>query len=81
MSPDATGCRPEIVKNRTINKNRRDFLKTAALVGGSAMVTGHEDDVLFNPMKNHSFALAVFDDSGTDHSKATEPMTLTFARK
>lgn len=43
--------------------------------------TGHEDDVVFNPMKNYSFALAVFDDSGSDHSKATEPMTLNFSRK
>ena len=43
--------------------------------------TGHEDDVVFNPMKNYSFALAVFDDSGSDHSKATDPMTLKFNRK
>ncbi|MBW2337740.1 MAG: hypothetical protein JRF47_13470 [Deltaproteobacteria bacterium] len=43
--------------------------------------TGHEDDVVFHPMKNYSFALAVFDDSGSDHSKATEPMTLKFSRK
>jgi hypothetical protein len=43
--------------------------------------TGHEDDVSFNPMKNYSFALAVFDNSGSDHSKATEPMTLRFSRK
>lgn len=43
--------------------------------------TGHEDDVTFNPMKSYSFALAVFDDSGSDHSKATEPMTLKFKRK
>jgi len=43
--------------------------------------TGHEDDVTFNPMKSYSFALAVFDDSGSDHSKATEPMTLRFSRK
>jgi hypothetical protein len=43
--------------------------------------TGHEDDVVFNPMKNYSLALAVFDDSGSDHSKATEPMTLKFNRK
>jgi hypothetical protein len=43
--------------------------------------TGHEDDVAFNPMKNYSFALAVFDDSGSDHSKATEPMSLTFTHK
>jgi len=43
--------------------------------------TGHDDDVVFNPMKNYSFALAVFDDSGSDHSKATEPMTLKFSRK
>jgi hypothetical protein len=43
--------------------------------------TGHEDDVKFNPMKNYSFALAVFDDSGSDHSKATEPMTLQFKRR
>ena len=40
MNPNATGGRPQIVKNGTINKNRRDFLKTAALVGGSALVTG-----------------------------------------
>ena len=40
MSPNATGSRPASVKNGTINKNRRDFLKTAALVGGSAVVTG-----------------------------------------
>jgi menaquinol-cytochrome c reductase iron-sulfur subunit len=40
MSQNTTGCRPEIVKNGTINKDRRDFLKTAALVGGSAVVTG-----------------------------------------
>lgn len=43
--------------------------------------TGHDDDVVFNPMKNYSFALAVFDNSGSDHSKATEPMTLKFSRK
>jgi len=43
--------------------------------------TGHEDDVTFNPIKNYSFALAVFDNSGSDHSKATEPMTLRFKRK
>ena len=43
--------------------------------------TGNEDDVSFNPMKSYSFALAVFDDSGSDHSKATEPMTLIFRRK
>ena len=43
--------------------------------------TGYEDDVVFNPMKKYSFALAVFDDSGSDHSKATEPMTLKFSRK
>jgi len=43
--------------------------------------TGHEDDVVFHPMKNYSFALSVFDDSGSDHSKATEPMTLKFSRK
>jgi len=43
--------------------------------------TGHDDDVVFNQLKNYSFALAVFDDSGSDHSKATEPMTLIFKRK
>jgi hypothetical protein len=40
MNPNTTGGRPQIIKNGTINKNRRDFLKTAALVGGSALVTG-----------------------------------------
>lgn len=42
--------------------------------------TGHEDDVIFNPRKRYSFAMAVFDDSGSDHSKATQPMTLRFSR-
>ncbi len=42
--------------------------------------TDHEDDIAFNPMKKYSFALAVFDDSGADHSKATAPMTLEFRR-
>ncbi len=42
--------------------------------------TGHEDDVVFNPKKNYSFAMAVFDDSGADHSKATQPMILKFSR-
>lgn len=41
--------------------------------------TGHEDDVVFNPKKRYSFAVAVFDDSGSEHSKATEPMTLLFS--
>ena len=42
--------------------------------------TGHDDDVAFNPMKNYSFAMAVFDDSGDDHSKATKEMVLKFGR-
>jgi hypothetical protein len=42
--------------------------------------TGHEDDVIFNPRKQYSFAMAVFDDSGADHSKATQPLILKFSR-
>ncbi len=42
--------------------------------------TGHEDDVVFNPSKRYSFAMAVFDDSGADHSKATKAMVLTFRK-
>ena len=42
--------------------------------------TGHEDDVVFNSMKRYSFAMAVFDDSGADHSKATKAMVLRFSR-
>ncbi len=40
--------------------------------------TGNEDDVAFNPLKRYSFALALFDDSGADHSKTTQPMILLF---
>jgi len=40
--------------------------------------TGHEDDVIFNPKKRYSFAMAVFDDSGDDHSKATKALLLIF---
>jgi len=42
--------------------------------------TGHGDDVVFNPLKRYSFAMAVFDDSGSDHSKATKPLVLTFGK-
>lgn len=42
--------------------------------------TGHDDDVVFRPDRNYSFAIAVFDNSGTDHSKATLPLTLAFER-
>ena len=42
--------------------------------------TGHEDDVVFQPKRDYSFAIAVFDDSGADHSKATLPLTLTFEK-
>jgi len=42
--------------------------------------TGHDDDVVFRPTRAYSFAIAVFDDSGADHSKATLPLTLEFQR-
>lgn len=42
--------------------------------------TGWPDDVQFNIRKDYSFALALFDNSGDDHSKATQTMTLRFAR-
>lgn len=42
--------------------------------------TGHDDDVVFDARKEYSFALALFDDSGDDHSKATKPMILRFGR-
>ena len=68
--------------------SRFDVKATSRHVDGGWMVmlyrklnTGNDDDVTFNPIKNFSFALAVFDDSGSDHSKATEPMTLRFSRK
>jgi len=42
--------------------------------------TGHDDDVVFDPRKSYSFAMAVFDNSGEDHSKATQPLVLKFVR-
>jgi hypothetical protein len=67
--------------------SRFDVKATSRYEDGNWMVmfsrqlnTGHEDDVVFNPKKRYSFALAVFDDSGSEHSKATEPMTLIFSR-
>lgn len=42
--------------------------------------TNHEDDVVFNPVKRYSFAMAVFDNSGSDHSKATKALILKFER-
>jgi hypothetical protein len=42
--------------------------------------TGQEDDVVFDVRKRFSFAMAVFDDSGADHSKATRSLVLDFKR-
>jgi hypothetical protein len=44
------------------------------------MNTGHDDDIAFDPHKRYSFAMAVFDDSGSDHSKATKALILEFNR-
>jgi hypothetical protein len=43
--------------------------------------TDHDDDVIFNPRKKYSFALAVFDDSGDEDSYDSETTTtLQFSR-
>jgi hypothetical protein len=42
--------------------------------------TGQEDDVVFDVRKRFSFAIAVFDDTGGDHSKATRSLSLNFKR-
>jgi len=42
--------------------------------------TGQEDDVVFDVRKRFSFAIAVFDDTGADHSKATRSLVLDFKR-
>jgi hypothetical protein len=42
--------------------------------------TGHDDDVAFNPSKRFSFAIAVFDNSGSNHSKTTRALVLVFKR-
>ncbi len=43
--------------------------------------TDHDDDVDFDPRKNYSFAMAVFDDSGSEDSYDTETsITLKFQR-
>jgi len=41
--------------------------------------TGHDHDVVFNPMKHYAFAMALFDDSVDDYSKA-EALALHFSR-
>lgn len=40
--------------------------------------TGNEDDVIFNPRKKYSFALAVFDNSHEHHSYNSDPLKLSF---
>lgn len=42
--------------------------------------TGHEDDVAFNPRRDYSFAIAVFDNTGEEHSKGIQALTLKFGR-
>jgi hypothetical protein len=43
--------------------------------------TDHEDDVIFDPRKMYSFAMAVFDDSGDEDSYDLETtITLKFKR-
>ena len=42
--------------------------------------TGNEDDVAFDPRREYSFAIAVFDDSGDEHSYDSEVLTLRFRR-
>jgi hypothetical protein len=41
--------------------------------------TGHDSDVVFNPRKHYAFAMALFDDSKDDYSKANA-LSLHFSR-
>jgi hypothetical protein len=43
------------------------------------MVTGHPDDVDFDPLKEYNFALAIFDNSSRIHS-GSGPLKLRFQR-
>jgi hypothetical protein len=40
--------------------------------------TGYDDDVQYNTRKKYPFAVAVFDDSGEEHSYNSEPLKLQF---
>jgi hypothetical protein len=42
--------------------------------------TGNDDDIVFNPKAKYSFAVAVFDDSGDEHSYDSEALSLEFER-
>jgi hypothetical protein len=42
--------------------------------------TGNEDDVAFTPKQRYSFAMAVFDDSGDEHSYDSEALGLEFVK-
>ena len=45
-----------------------------------ALDTGHDDDVLFEPVRDYPFGLAVMDNVGGDkHSWAKQPITLKFS--
>lgn len=72
---------------RKPSRSRADISADARYANGEwtlmlsrKLQTGQPDDVQFNIRKDHSFALALFDNSGDDHSKATQAMTLRFAR-
>ncbi len=43
------------------------------------LYTGHDHDVIFNPLKHYSFAIALFDDSVDNYLRA-EALALQFSR-
>jgi hypothetical protein len=90
ISPDAVFSAGDMLTYRMPRKpdqSRADIKATAQYANGEwtlmlsrKLKTGWPDDVQFNIRKDYSFALALFDDSGDDHSKATLAMMLRFAR-
>ena len=90
ISPDAVFSAGDMLTYRMPCKpaqSRADIKATAQYANGEwtlmlfrRLKTGWSDDVQFNIRKDYSFALALFDDSGDDHSKATLAMMLRFAR-
>jgi hypothetical protein len=44
------------------------------------LTTGQDDDVAFDPRREYSFAVALFDDSGDENSYDSDVLTLRFAR-
>jgi hypothetical protein len=76
MPKKPSGSRGDVMAMSRYSENE----KTWTVMLSRNLNTGNEDDVAFTPKQRYTFAMALFDDSGDEHSFDSEALNLEFGK-